>query len=65
MAQHAADEPVDSAWSAQDDAAAVRALKAWYAQLCPRCGSDGAIRYGAKLGCGRCGAISQAPPPVA
>jgi hypothetical protein len=27
--------------------------------LCPRCGSDRAVDYGAQLGCGRCGASWQ------
>jgi hypothetical protein len=41
--------------------------------LCPRCGADRAVDYGAQVGCGRCGACWQAdahlvvelPPPRA
>lgn len=32
------------------------ALRAWYDGLCPRCGIDRAVDYGARYSCGRCGA---------
>lgn len=38
----------------------VAALRKWYGLLCPRCGSDRAVSFGAQYSCGRCGAVWQA-----
>ena len=49
--------PVDGSWNPTavlaPDSTSRRAL-------CPRCGSDRAVDYGAQVGCGRCGACWQA-----
>lgn len=37
----------------------VAALRAWYTVLCPRCGADRAVSFGAQYSCGRCGAVWQ------
>lgn len=39
---------------------AVAELRRWYAALCPRCGADRAVSFGAQYSCGRCGAVWQA-----
>lgn len=38
----------------------VATLREWYSELCPRCGVDRAVSYGAQYSCGRCGAVWQA-----
>ncbi len=38
----------------------VQALRSWFAALCPRCGADRAVSFGAQYSCGRCGAVWQA-----
>lgn len=38
----------------------VAAPRPWSRPLCPRCGADRAVSYGARYSCGRCGAGWQA-----
>jgi hypothetical protein len=73
MGRHASEEP--GAWDIRSDAEAIRALRDWYANLpesapptapvlCPRCGSTGAVSFGAQYSCNHCGRVWQAEPPL-
>jgi hypothetical protein len=57
MQRHGWQGPVDGSWN---PTAVLTADSTSRRALCPRCGSDRAVDYGAQVGCGRCGACWQA-----